>query len=140
MSLVAQLYPEDERRSKVMGIILGSVALGVLLGYPFGGILYDFVGKSAPFFILAICIFGNLVLQVFWMDMKNLKAEMVVAASAAATDDDRKNGSSRYCSLLADRTVLTIITAIWISTSAMAILEPCLPIWLLQHLQPKVCT
>lgn len=60
MSLVAQMYPEDEKRSKVMGIILGSVAMGVLLGYPFGGILYDFVGKSAPFYILAICIFGNL--------------------------------------------------------------------------------
>lgn len=26
-----------------MGIILGSVALGVLFGYPLGGFLYDFV-------------------------------------------------------------------------------------------------
>lgn len=29
MSLVAQLYPEEEKRSKIMGIVLGSVALGV---------------------------------------------------------------------------------------------------------------
>ncbi|XP_017480971.1 PREDICTED: synaptic vesicular amine transporter-like [Rhagoletis zephyria] len=60
MSLVAQLYPEEDRRSKVMGIILGSIALGVLLGYPFGSILYDLIGKSAPFIILSTVIFLNL--------------------------------------------------------------------------------
>lgn len=59
MSLIAQLYPEDAKRSRVMGVILGSVALGVLVGYPFGGVLYDFVGKSAPFYILAVCVAGN---------------------------------------------------------------------------------
>lgn len=59
MSLIAQMYPEDAKRSRVMGIILGSVALGVLIGYPFGGILYDFVGKSAPFYILAMCVAAN---------------------------------------------------------------------------------
>lgn len=60
MSIVAQLYPEEEKRSKVMGIVLGSIALGVLLGYPFGGILYDFIGKSAPFYILSGIIFAVL--------------------------------------------------------------------------------
>lgn len=60
MSLVAQLYPEDEKRSKIMGVILGSIALGVLLGYPFGGILYDFIGKSAPFYILSVLILADL--------------------------------------------------------------------------------
>lgn len=64
MSLIAELYPEDGKRSKVMGVILGSVALGVLIGYPFGGILYDFVGKSAPFYILSAiisCNFGEYI-------------------------------------------------------------------------------
>lgn len=63
MSLVAQLYPEVERRSRVMGVILGSVALGVLVGYPFGGIMYDVAGKAMPFWLLAglvaVC-FGRL--------------------------------------------------------------------------------
>jgi DHA1 family solute carrier family 18 vesicular amine transporter 1/2 len=36
-----------------MGIALGGLAMGVLIGPPFGGVLYDFVGKSAPFLILA---------------------------------------------------------------------------------------
>ncbi|KAJ6637229.1 Synaptic vesicular amine transporter, partial [Pseudolycoriella hygida] len=109
MSLVAQLYPEEEKRSKVMGIILGSIALGVLLGYPFGGILYDFVGKSAPFYILSCIIFS-------------------VFPSCEG---------SKCCVLLTDGMILKIATAILISTSAMAILEPCLPIWLMENLHPK---
>lgn len=30
-----------------------------------------------------------------------------------------------------------VIAAIWLSTSAMAILEPCLPVWLMENLHPK---
>jgi DHA1 family solute carrier family 18 vesicular amine transporter 1/2 len=33
--------------------------------------------------------------------------------------------------------IIVIVTAIWISTSAMAILEPCLPLWLLTQLRPE---
>ncbi|KAG0444409.1 hypothetical protein HPB47_013823 [Ixodes persulcatus] len=44
---------DDSRRSKVMGFTLGGAALGVLAGYPYGGVLYDFVGKTTPFVVLA---------------------------------------------------------------------------------------
>ena len=37
-----------------MAIALGGLALGVLIGPPFGGIMYEFVGKSSPFVILAL--------------------------------------------------------------------------------------
>lgn len=46
--------------------------------------------------------------------------------------------SSSTCTLLSDLTIVKIIVAIWISTSAMAILEPCLPIWLMENMHPKV--
>lgn len=66
MSLVAELY-QNTTRSRLMGLILGSVALGVLFGYPLGGVLYDFVGKTAPFIVIAVlmsmCI-GNQVISI----------------------------------------------------------------------------
>lgn len=40
----------------MLGIVLGSMALGVLIGYPFGGFMYAFFGKSTPFMLLAIAI------------------------------------------------------------------------------------
>lgn len=56
MSLVASQYPEEDQRSKIMGFVLGSIALGVLLGYPIGSILYDLEGKMAPFLLVSCLI------------------------------------------------------------------------------------
>ncbi len=52
--MLAQRYPDDRERGNAMGIALGGLALGVLIGPPFGGFMYQFVGKSAPFLILAM--------------------------------------------------------------------------------------
>lgn len=61
MCLIAeQKHLSDLKRSKVMGLVMGSIALGVLVGYPFGGILYDFVNKSTPFNIIICVIVFNL--------------------------------------------------------------------------------
>ncbi|XP_017844719.1 synaptic vesicular amine transporter [Drosophila busckii] len=126
MSLVAQHY-EEARRSKVMGIILGSIALGVLLGYPFGSILYDLWGKSAPFIILSVVIFMSLGLQLFTMDLNVQPACLEIQGEP-----------TKWRTLLESKMILAIVIAIWLSTSTMAILEPCLPIWLIvQHLQPN---
>lgn len=59
MCLVAEQFPDDVVRSRVMGVVLGSMALGVLLGYPFGSLLYDFVGKMAPFLIISVAVSLN---------------------------------------------------------------------------------
>ncbi|XP_065358519.1 synaptic vesicular amine transporter [Calliphora vicina] len=128
MSLVAQHYPEEDRRSKVMGIILGSIALGVLLGYPFGGILYDLFGKSAPFIILSTIIFINLGMQLVTMDL-SIQPEVIVNV-------DQQQQQPKWKPLLQSKMILAIVIAIWVSTSTMAILEPCLPIWLMQYLKP----
>lgn len=53
MGMLADRYPDDKERGNAMGIALGGLALGVLIGPPFGGIMYEFVGKSIPFLILA---------------------------------------------------------------------------------------
>ncbi|KAM7361215.1 putative mushroom body vesicular transporter portabella [Cochliomyia hominivorax] len=127
MSLVAQHYPEEDRRSKVMGIILGSIALGVLLGYPFGGILYDLFGKSAPFIILSTIIFINLGMQLVTMDL-SVQPEVIVNVD--------QHQQPKWKPLLESKMILAIVIAIWFSTSTMAILEPCLPIWLMQYLKP----
>ena len=52
--MIANMFPNQETRSSIMGFILGGMALGVLIGYPFGGFTYEFLGKSAPFIIIAV--------------------------------------------------------------------------------------
>lgn len=119
------MYPEDEKRSRMMGIILGSVAVGVLVGYPFGGILYDFVGKSAPFMVIIVFLLFDLALQLYFIEFN------------PQTESGLGGESCHWWPLLSDKLICLISAAIWISTSAMAILEPCLPLWLMENLPPK---
>lgn len=127
----------------MIGIVLGSMALGVLLGYPFGGILYAFFGKSAPFYIISILTFltlgkkkmfsrmqrhslnCSLVLQLKYIDLQCPKNEVSMK-------------STNYMQFLRDPIIVKIAVAIFISTIAMATLEPCLPIWLMANLKPEV--
>ena len=53
MGLLADRFPDNEERGSAMGVALSGLALGVLLGPPFGGVTYQFLGKEAPFLILA---------------------------------------------------------------------------------------
>ncbi|KAL9896493.1 putative mushroom body vesicular transporter portabella isoform 1-T1 [Glossina fuscipes fuscipes] len=128
MSLIAQNYPEEDRRSKIMGIVLGSIALGVLMGYPFGGILYDLYGKTTPLIILATVIFICLGMQLIIMDLSTQSESLAIT--------DMQHSQSNWKLLLKSKIILALILAIWFSTSVMAVLEPCLPIWLMQHLKP----
>ena len=41
---------------RMMGHVLGGIAAGVVVGYPLGGVLYDFVGKTFPFLVITICL------------------------------------------------------------------------------------
>lgn len=59
-----------QERGNAMGIALGGLALGVLIGPPFGGLMYEFVGKTAPFLILSALALGDGVLQLFMLQPK----------------------------------------------------------------------
>lgn len=59
MGMLAERYPDDKERGNAMGIALGGLALGVLIGPPFGGVMYEFVGKTAPFLILSVLALGD---------------------------------------------------------------------------------
>ena len=40
--------------------------------------------------------------------------------------------------LLRDPPIAIVVGSVWVSTTAMAMLEPCLPIWLMQTMHPHV--
>uniref|UniRef100_A0A8D0BHL3 Solute carrier family 18 member A2 n=1 Tax=Salvator merianae TaxID=96440 RepID=A0A8D0BHL3_SALMN len=92
MGMLASVYTDDEERGNAMGIALGGLALGVLVGPPFGSIMYEFVGKAAPFLVLAALVLVD--------------------------------GVICFPSLLQG--------SICFSNMAIAMLEPALPIWMME--------
>ena len=73
--MLAERFPDDKERGNAMGIALGGLALGVLIGPPFGGFMYQFVGKSAPFIVLSILALLDGCLQLLVLQPKVVKSE-----------------------------------------------------------------
>lgn len=109
----------SQERGNAMGIALGGLALGVLIGPPFGGIMYEFVGKSAPFLILSALAFGDGILQLFM-----LQPSIVIQESDPPS----------LKSLVSDPYILIAAGAITFANLGIAMLEPSLPIWMMDNM------
>ncbi|RZC41062.1 synaptic vesicular amine transporter, partial [Asbolus verrucosus] len=124
MSILAKTVPK-ELRTRLMPLAFGGIALGVLIGYPLGGAAYQLLGKPAPFLIIAFLISISIGLQIFYIEEDKVKDTII---------DEIKCG--QWLAFLKDKQLLITTFTICICTSTMAILEPCVPMWLLAHLNP----
>ncbi|OQV24663.1 putative Synaptic vesicular amine transporter [Hypsibius exemplaris] len=97
-----------------MGIALGGSPWGFHWA-PFGGVLYDFVGKSAPFLILAFLALFDGLLQ-----LAVLKPHVTPA----------KDEPTSYIALIKDPYILVAAGSIMFANMGIAMLEPSLPIWM----------
>lgn len=113
------LFIISKERGNAMGIALGGLALGVLIGPPFGGIMYQFVGKSAPFLILSGLALGDGLLQLFMLQ-----------PSIVHTDTDPPSLKS----LISDPYILIAAGAITFANMGIAMLEPSLPLWMMDRM------
>ncbi|XP_070608741.1 synaptic vesicular amine transporter isoform X2 [Erythrolamprus reginae] len=81
MGMLASVYTDDEERGNAMGIALGGLALGVLVGPPFGSVLYEFVGKAAPFLVLAALTLFDGAIQLLILQPSKIQPESQKGAS-----------------------------------------------------------
>lgn len=119
MGMLADRYTDDKERGNAMGVALGGLALGVLIGPPFGGIMYEFVGKSAPFLVLSALALGDGLLQLFMLQ-------------PAVTHQECEAPSLKE--LILDPYILIAAGAITFANMGIAMLEPSLPIWMMDNM------
>ncbi|ESO82718.1 hypothetical protein LOTGIDRAFT_82249, partial [Lottia gigantea] len=125
MSIVAERYPDDKQRSKAMGVAMGGSATGILVGYPFGGFMYTFVGKVAPFCIIAVFIALDLVMFPY-------KTIII-----AFFNLQREKKTTSLLKLLQDPYILVISGSIMLTSMAMAVIEPTVPLWIMQTMNAE---
>ncbi|KAK0161182.1 hypothetical protein PV327_009680 [Microctonus hyperodae] len=116
MGMLAERYQDDKERGNAMGIALGGLALGVLIGPPFGGLMYEFVGKSSPFLILSALALGDGLLQL-----------LMLQPSIVYTEAE----SPSLKALVSDPYIIIAAGAITFANMGIAMLEPSLPIWMM---------
>ncbi|XP_027873787.1 chromaffin granule amine transporter isoform X2 [Xiphophorus couchianus] len=124
LGMLASVYTDDDERGMAMGVALGGLAMGVLIGAPFGSVMYDFVGKSAPFLILAFLAMFDGALQLCI-----LQPSKICPGSVEGTP---------LLTLLKDPYILISAGSLCFANMGVAILEPTLPIWMMQTMcSPK---
>ncbi|KAJ7993787.1 hypothetical protein DPEC_G00258340 [Dallia pectoralis] len=124
LGMLASVYTNDEERGVAMGIALGGLAMGVLIGAPFGSVMYEFVGKSAPFLILAFLAVFDGALQLCILQPSKISPGSVEG--------------SPLLTLLKDPYILISAGSLCFANMGVAILEPTLPIWMMQTMcSPK---
>ncbi|KAI9565499.1 hypothetical protein GHT06_009291 [Daphnia sinensis] len=146
LGLVASTYSEETKRSEAIGRALGGGAVGVLLGYPIAGFLYHLTGKTVPFLLvtsLAVMLLVAFSLALrFAVCQQQRKEEELIEEDICFFSDNfpsPKSGApcvSRYAN---QRNLIlgVVIGAIFLTTSVMSLLEPCLPLWLMKTMKPE---
>ncbi|NWS48674.1 VMAT1 protein, partial [Probosciger aterrimus] len=124
LGMLASLYTDDFERGNAMGIALGGLALGVLIGAPFGSVMYEFAGKSSPFLVLAFLALLDGALQLCTLQPSKISPE--------------STKGTPVLTLLRDPYILVAAGALCFSNMGVAMLEPTLPIWMMQTMcSPK---
>lgn len=115
MGMIAEKYQDDQSRGNAMAIALSGLALGVLVGPSFGGVMYEFLGKEAPFLMLAGLALLDGVLQLTAMKPQVSRETL----QGAGLKD-----------LITDPYILLAAGSITFANMGIAMLEPMLPIWM----------
>ncbi|CAL8087193.1 unnamed protein product [Orchesella dallaii] len=137
MALVAEAHPVDEERTRFLGRVMGSSALGVLIGYPFGGITFALFGKLVPFLSIALIAAANVGFQLTRIHKYDIIRTFHPEEQIQLLDEEKgMMMPTTIWTLFKDKSIKIISIAVWLSTTAMAVLEPTLPVWLMENMNP----
>lgn len=117
LAMIADRFPEEEQRSKALGIALAFISFGCLVAPPFGGILYDIAGKVVPFMILALISLSDGLLLLF------------VIKPYGERRWQMPTGTPIY-RLIIDPYIAIAAGALVVANISLAFLEPTIAIWM----------
>ena len=123
LAMIADRFTEEQERSKALGIALAFISFGSLVAPPFGGILYQFMGKEFPFMFLALVALADGCIML--LVMQPIRAERRMAKSTG----ELAKGTPIW-RLLVDPYIAICAGALAMSNVSLAFLEPTISNWM----------
>lgn len=122
--MIADRFTEKNERSAALGIALAFVSFGCLIAPPFGSVLYSIGGKPAPFIILILMCFIDLVM-VF------LVIEPTKAKTTRPTNlNGQKLNGTPIWQLFQDPFIAVCSGALIMANVSLSFLEPTIATWI----------
>ncbi|XP_051507790.1 probable vesicular acetylcholine transporter-A [Myxocyprinus asiaticus] len=118
IAMIADKFTEEAERSRALGIALAFISFGSLAAPPFGGVLYEFVGKRFPFIVLAcICLADGILCLT------------VLKPFSSRTRENMPVGTPIY-KLMIDPYIAVVAGALTTCNIPLAFLEPTIANWM----------
>ena len=121
-------FPEDEMLGPSMATATMGIGIGVIVGPPFGGIVYTYAGNQWPFFILAIAGAVSLLIQFGLLTRRSL-SQRLHRSSLAAELEASVHPPTSMLTLLTNRNIRRGAVALVVQNAVIASIEPAFPLW-----------
>lgn len=123
LAMIADRFTEEGERSKALGIALAFISFGSLVAPPFGGTLYEYLGRRVPFILLALLalVDGCMLFLV----MRPHRIAMTLQQDMA-----HKPKGTPIWKLLMDPYIAVCAGALVMANVSLAFLEPTIAIWM----------
>ncbi len=121
-SMIAHIFKEHGERSKAMGIVITSLALGSFLSVPFSGFLFEYAGKRVPFICLAVLALLNAMLLILSWQSKCVKV-----VESKTINLEKK---TPIWTLLADPYILICSMTLIMANLPLAFTQPNIAVWM----------
>ena len=125
LALISSTFPDQTERSAAMSTAFGGLTLGLVLGYPYGSVSYQFFGRQIPFIGLAVLSLADGFFRL-------------LIASPPSTDnppeEEEANSVKVYCQLLRDPYIAVALLCNFAPSFALGVFLATGPAWMLSEL------
>lgn len=123
LAMIADRYPNDKERSAALGIALAFISFGSLVAPPFGGTMYEFAGKAAPFIILAlIALFDGTLMMFVMKPVRKERKEL--------KNIHKLPNATPIYKLIVDPYITVCAGCLVMANVSLAFIEPTITLWM----------
>ncbi|CAO3613923.1 unnamed protein product [Mucor hiemalis] len=144
LGMLADTFPVDQL-GRTMGTVIMSHTIGFVLGPVLGGVLYDYGGIAAPFYLCSLFALFAL-LGTLWITEpirtfeKHQITESTQLLSKKNHHHEKYDGSKKLFRLLQNPRIISCTICCFVTSATMAGFEPALPIYLQEKYHVSIST
>ncbi|XP_055343264.1 vesicular acetylcholine transporter-like [Paramacrobiotus metropolitanus] len=143
LAMIADRFSDEAERSKMLGIALAFISFGSLVAPPFGGVMYQHMGKESPFIILSlVCLADAIGLSLIMKPKENIALKTALQRQKTMDVPREFIGDvpsdvkpTPMWKLFLDPYIAICAGALMMANVSLAFLEPTISLWINESME-----